>query len=384
MPSLILSDTMKQLRVRRSHGKAHRSSPGQFFNSKRLWNLSTILAMALMVGMLATEETKTTLVILSSAVFVVKDDEVVVERPTVVPTSSIIHPSRPRIMIADGCSGSTATLTLVIELMEAHGVHSFPMPYEYLKPEKNGVYLGLLHDKHANDTSDEWKSIYDQELLIEAIHKTNEQAQAKGQTLIFKADWGRIYNRPELVERLIQDFGAVFSATHRENVLDSCVCFVRDCFFPAPMQRKLGFPVDAQDGNQSNLCFERRQNKQLRTLAYLTDPVACVKNREWVANQITTAVRDWIQPSKMEPTESLFAFQYSNDTKTVMQSTHAWSEFLKSFLGSELNTTLIQQELQRRMATRPPPGPHETVIYNVEEVKMALSMTPYQGFFRGM
>lgn len=66
----------------------------------------------------------------------------------------------------------------------------------------------------------------------------------------------------------MQEYGAHAVATWRSNTLDQLTCMVRDCF----ADESLGFPVD-EDGQRIELCFERRQRKDVVTKAWFNTDV---------------------------------------------------------------------------------------------------------------
>jgi hypothetical protein len=142
--------------------------------------------------------------------------------------------------------------------------------------------------------------------------------------------------------------------------------------------------VIASNGTKTDLCFERRFQKDVQVKAFLEQPYACVK---WCMDQVALSeekLRDLIFPSQMTSTESLFQFQYSSSDVVVYRSKTAWTKLLKSFLGDQMKKNKILGVLRVHKNSKHPPGPHESVIQNMDYVleELKAAEEPFESFVR--
>jgi hypothetical protein len=268
---------------------------------------------------------------------------------------------RPKIMIAGGCVGSTAAMSFILKLMKAHGIIPFPMGYESMKPEKNRWYDSAKQKLLAANRTADFEDV-----ILEALSQMNDLARSKNQTLIFKCQLSLFRNNARIREGLT-NMGFLFTAIYRENSLDSSVCTVRDCFAP-----EFGYPVIASNGTRADLCFKRRAQKDIQIKAFMEKPYRCVRKEVNRAAKIESVVGDFVFPSQVTSTESLFEFQYTSDERVLNKSKIAWTTLLKSFLGDRMDDNKILGILREHQNSRRPPGPHESVIYNIDSVMKEL------------
>ena len=288
-------------------------------------------------------------------------------------TSSFsIDPSRPRLFLSPpGCVGSTATWTITGKILEHHGVHvQWDQNYEFYKPNKNIFYQQIAAERNDNS------STVDEDILFESVVRMQKEAQTKKKTLLLKL----APEFPNLARRLEQELGAVFSAIHRENFLDICACFARDCF-----DADVGYPVFENGTKADNICIARRSRDDVVTLAWLKAPVKCIKHRARDDKKVLDLANSMeTPPSNVTSTEALFAFEYTDDVKVFDASVKFASSFMESFLGSDLDHTIIRDIFEELQNSRSPPGSHKNVIYNMDEVEEALVQAeePFEKFIR--
>ena len=152
----------------------------------------------------------------------------------------------PLIMISGGCVGSTAALQVLKEMIQqtlGNGIRATER-MEILVERKNPVYQSLL----ANYTRSqpEWgrflsnnqnkkrnrgkvPSRIQEKLMVKAIKIMHQQALQQQKVFVFKASWNILVKHPILLKHFYHDMNARFTGIYRQNFLDTCVCFVRDC-----------------------------------------------------------------------------------------------------------------------------------------------------------
>ena len=166
----------------------------------------------------------------------------------------------------------------------------------------------------------------------------------------------------------LQRMNATFIHTYRENVLDRAVCMIRDCFDNG----EHGYPISADSLEQSDLCFKRRVN-DTKVMAHVlpTKMPDMLKTYEEVIEtdkrELPYLIGD--DPTKVRPTEELFAYEYTSDEETFQRSLDAWSVILKDVL--HLDSTALEK-VMRKDQNRFERTTHNNVIDNVDELEVAL------------
>lgn len=138
---------------------------------------------------------------------------------------------------------------------------------------------------------------------------------------------------------------------------------------------RMDTPVFAENGTRTDLCFQRRRHPETPIQVHLSQPETCTRNKQQHAQDMQRQVRTTLPaPVPFIPTERLFAVEYSNSSQDMTTSLVAWKALLRPlFLPSETTTTHLESSirtvLQRLQNTRSPPGPHRSVIYNIDWVR---------------
>ena len=127
----------------------------------------------------------------------------------------------------------------------------------------------------------------------------------------------------------LDSLGASYSGIYRQNVLDRCICEVRDCFYAA---KDFGFPVFAANGTRTDLCFERREHPEIRIQARITDGHGCIAYGEKLVQEVQR-----YSPNSSVTAEHLFEFESSSDEDAFESSIDQWMVFLRPLLKEHLS-----------------------------------------------
>jgi hypothetical protein len=275
-----------------------------------------------------------------------------------------------RIMIASGCSGSSATGARIKRILEAHG---YQLPrirnsgnHELLKPDKNRYYKQAYNDLVTTATTKEGREPKYGDVIVEALRRIHRGAISQGQVLYFKADLSLLLQEGVLAG--LQQIGAVFVHMYRWNALDRCVCQVRDCF-----KEKFGHPVHADNGTKTELCFQRRKHPETKVKAFFYKGMAekCTAIERINAEENILDFHDVVSPGASVTYEDLFGYSTTADQATFERSLIAWVALMSPFI-QQVNQTIIHDILQAERNTRLLPGPHKQVIYNINQVVQEL------------
>lgn len=281
---------------------------------------------------------------------------------------------KPRIVIASGCSGSSATTSLIHQIIEAHGLSVCHYKYglrdlELLKPEKNPFYEEARKKLKNMGHSTAYGSV-----MLQAVKDMQEDARLANQTVFFKADVSHLTKGGSTLVKGLKKMGASFARMYRGNFLDRCVCVVRDCM---GWSNLLGYPVFASNGTKTDMCFKRRRSEE-HTKAVLKHANMCVR---FFRNEERKNEKNFgrlISPSMATSYESLFEFEFTSDNLALERSKDAWVSLLASFLGVRLDESTILQILTKHQNSRKAPGSHENVIHNIDDImKLRSSLSEY-------
>lgn len=252
---------------------------------------------------------------------------------------------RPRLIVSEGCSGSSATVQITERLLEAHGIRStIGQDSERFKCEKN-PFCG-----DGNVTA--------------AMIGIVAEAVADGLSLVVKSesDWAKA---GKLGFDVMRAFGTHAVVAWRSNSLSKLVCATRDCFGEFG---EASNPNVQLTGPNEQACFDRRKLPSWN------------QSRVWL--NVTTLVEHGLAPKQSMPatlaghlvshgwsmrngplaeeggtvatvtTESLLGHEASNETSVLERAVTAWSALLTS-LGVEPQDGLVRKELTEAQGTRP-------------------------------
>jgi hypothetical protein len=281
------------------------------------------------------------------------------------------------VLTEGGCSGTTAVGVFLNKIVAAHGYKlnknsGFEMLHvgqtEASKvQEKNPYYLGILAERNItleSVTKDEQKQI-----VIESIKRAQRVAIESKSLLAFKVNV-RNFKRLHL---MLDSFEPSYIGLYRENILDRCICMIRDCFHES---KNFGISVFETNGTESKMCFQRRENPDVGVQAYFTDVQGCLakdeKSIHFIRHQGYASVSS----------ELLTLFEYSTNENDFKLSVDAWMIFLKPLLKNELKRELVLRTLEGFQGTRNQSS-QKKYVYNYHQVWQELtSVAKWENFLK--
>lgn len=158
----------------------------------------------------------------------------------------------PFILVTEGgCSGTTAFGDYTERIIVQHGLHyNKRVDFEFLHVDKNAYFQDIVRERNMPE---EQKMENRDDLLLESIQRAQEAATESSSLLFFKSNihW---YKRLNLGA---WNGNISFAGIYRANVLDRCICMVRDCFGET---KGVGTSVFGSNGTKTDVCFGRRQH----------------------------------------------------------------------------------------------------------------------------
>ena len=276
---------------------------------------------------------------------------------------SQVNNNSMRVLVANGCSGSTVTLRFLTDILTAHGYKISKTKKELMKPHKNKLFQKA---KERVKNSGE-KPTYER-VIVESLEMYYQQASSRGEILLFNSGSTRFLNTLAGMKKI----GIRFGHMYRSNSLDRCVCMVRDCFDGG----SYGFPVFANNGTKTDLCFQRRKSSEkIQTVFHPGMAASCVETE---ANNVKDSIEKIKSHAEMSNSlsvsyEELYAFEQSSDESTFQASLRAWVSLSKSLLTErEINEKKISDILRLEQNTRVPSKLHADIIYNFNDLEEEL------------
>ena len=286
----------------------------------------------------------------------------------------------PFVVITEGgCSGTTAIGQYIQAITNAHGFEYFhKMHFEFMHTEKNPrhnktkneFYHDIQQEMEISGSMSSLPITVDQtdEMMLESVRRAHQEAKALGQLTFFKANFGQF----KVMEQGYQDLGATFAGVYRENILDRCICMVKDCFHAV---QDYGYPVFGKNGTKTDLCISRRQHPEVRVKAKFKSVTGCI----YKSLKPFHYIKRLRFPSVSS--ESLFEFEISSDEDALKRSVDAWMIFLHPYLQDKLDESLILKVLAPDRNTRKS-SPQKHGIYNYQKVKDDLLNTDWAVYLR--
>ena len=279
-----------------------------------------------------------------------------------VATNNTHHHHHPLAVVSEGCSGSSAVMQFVKRILRAeHNITFLINHSELFKPEKNPCYeyaLETLKEKRSEPNP----NFHD--VTVEAIKRFNNFGIETNRTLFFKATIHQLHGK---MFQGLKKIGALFGLAYRGNYLDRAICEARDCF-----GAKYGYPVFAENGTRTDLCFQRRKlDPSIKVKAYIHDIPNLIQKIHGLERHIRKGIQQLrFSEDVVQATEDLFAYEYTSDEKEFLKSHVAWMKFLSFTMFDIKKDTLtnIMRENQNSRKLKP----HSDVIQNIEEVTLAL------------
>jgi hypothetical protein len=285
-------------------------------------------------------------------------------KSTVVPVSEhnpVAFDMRPRMMVSEGCSGSTYALDVFKEMLEAHG--TAPIEFRY-----NAELMKCQKNPECKGSGSSLQALGMQVAVAKAVDA--------GRTLVVKEQ-----GSDPAARQAMHEMGTYAVMAYRSNVLAKMLCEAKDCFTTG-RNRKLFERM----GPNANACFPKRRSlpPQKQTKVWI--------NPE--DNKLVEALRDYENDKKdMEKTlsssgykssdfevvtlEDLFLSESDGSSSGLARTVRAWSTALKS-LGVKPDAKIIESVLKPTRGKRPSYSIYEQ-ISNADEVSKALAKDPKYG-----
>ena len=274
---------------------------------------------------------------------------------------------RPKLLLIDGCSGSTYIQGFAACLLDLHGERT-KATYGSRYSNNEREPLNFLKPLHVDDS-------VTPPLLATTpagLRRLCARAAAANETLVFNVQTWALRWLPELVPSL-HLCGARMVSVARANALDQVVCLVKDCF-----DRTLGHPVD-REGRNSSICTARRARApeerhlaQLRVAGLMERLQSILDNGATQHSQLESA---GFGSRETLLYEDLAAATYTDAAPNVKRSLSAWSALLAGW-GVQPHAGRIRDAIRSTGSRRTPPPPHAQVIQNHAEVRQALAARP--------
>lgn len=205
-------------------------------------------------------------------------------------------------------------------------------------------------------------------LVQESVQRAQILAIETSTLLFFKANVQQYL----ILRPLFDALGNVtYAGYYRENVLDRCVCMVRDCFQEA---ESFGSAVFGHNGTETDLCFQRREHPEWNVQAKFTNVENCLKEGQ---NRV-----DVIRGQDFDSftDKELFRFEQSTSNDDFQLSVEAWMDFLQPLLQGALDREIVASVLEEGRGTRETSS-QESKVYNYVELKEELIRSPkWEGF----
>jgi len=267
-----------------------------------------------------------------------------------------------------GCTGSTAVSRFIKEIIIGHGLQQFDKGgFEFLninakwrKGKKHPFYHDVKEKKDFQRKDEE-------AIIVETVKIAGIEANESRKLFYFKINEKKM----NIYRKSFEELGVNFVGVYRENVIDRCICSTNDCF-----NKEAGYPVFKDSGIKTSLCFSRRNKEEIKIVPHFIDPIPCFE--ESMQKQSTIKAVDFPSVS----TESLFAFQYSDDDDAWNLSIEAWMTILRPFLSEVLNKSLLQESLKKYRGSRQAPRPHSELVYNFDYLKSQVENTKWAMYLR--
>jgi len=270
-----------------------------------------------------------------------------------------------RILLYNGCSGSTATINIIQTILNKHNFNVYLLgDFEITKPNKNPYYKeikkGLIKKKEGTGKGKKY-------IIRESLFKLNEEIFNRNKILLIKAKYDEI----KYLSRS-KKLDTKFTGIQRRNKLDRAICVVKDCF----RNGTLGYPALAHDNTikKTNRCFDRRKspNKdELKVYFNIHNLISYLRKTVKDEENDIEYTKEHVAPSAVQYYEDLYEFGYTNNETAFQNSIDTWEMLLKSFIPF-VDKDIISDVLLQMKNTRKLPLAHKDTIVNYDEVSKAL------------
>mmetsp|Transcript_4208 Transcript_4208/g.9807 ORF Transcript_4208/g.9807 Transcript_4208/m.9807 type:complete len:371 (-) Transcript_4208:71-1183(-) len=277
----------------------------------------------------------------------------------------------PMMILQRGCTCSSTVMQYARELLPDQGVPIFKTSIKELLRSNN------LEKLPWHESGDD---------LVATVQRGLDQTSQDGLAMIFNTfRMVNVSSRKSLNDVLLEH-GTRAVIVHRQNVLDTLVCEVRDCFNGregADLPR--GYPVDLS-GKPNDICFLRRgpdgggiETKAVinvtNMLSHMKKAMSYPREEQEVLKQLG------FHDALVVTAEDLLGHEYS--ASNLPASFAAWSKLLRSF-GVTPDEAKLAKFLESRINTYTAPESHRDSIWNLAAVRKEIkkSEMPIQWMLR--
>jgi len=226
-----------------------------------------------------------------------------------------------------GCNGSTAFAHFLSDLLRLHGITSYPVSNECLKPWNNPFF----EQADCN--------------LTRATEMLVHDAEQRKMLLIMKATVSQL-SQPGILP-VLNASNASIIVYYRKDVMRRLVCIIRDCLYSQHVLSYPGYPV-LSNGIRTRLCFERRRSP-IHVQAFIN--VSTLPSNVLLLQASTSHWEERLplqyRTAPIFSFEDLFAFEYTDKSATL--SYLAWHGILTL---ANLPTECLWEWLLSRSSTR--------------------------------
>jgi len=271
-----------------------------------------------------------------------------------------------------GCTCSSTVMQYARELLPDQGVPIFKTSIKELLRSNN------LEKLPWHESGDD---------LVATVQRGLDQTSQDGLAMIFNTfRMVNVSSRKSLNDVLLEH-GTRAVIVHRQNVLDTLVCEVRDCFKGGEGSSRAprGYPVDLS-GEPNDICFLRRgpdgggiKTKAVINVTNMFDHMKEAMTYPTEQKEVLSGLG--FPDAEVVTAEDLLGHEYS--ANNLPASFAAWKKLLRSF-GITPNGPKLTRFLSSRVNTYSAPESHRDSIWNLEAVKkeMEKSEMPIQWMLR--
>ena len=273
---------------------------------------------------------------------------------------------RPRIVHTTACSESSALMRYAGEVLALHGIDvDTSLPEELFKREKNPASLDFA--KQGKNTS-----------VNTAFEVMAARVARQNQTLLIKDMSPHWASSVSL--KALRNLGAYSTHASRANYLDQLVCQVRDCF--GPEEVRAGVAMNTSTGNESTMCFARRQlppTDQPKALLNTSNLIHQLRDRKLDAQDAQDA-QDAL--TELFVTEQLLEFEFSDSDDGVERSLQEWKRLMLELGVDDFKDDDVRKLFNSHRGEQQPQSLHRETIYNLNEVAATLKGTEFEYLLR--
>lgn len=301
----------------------------------------------------------------------------------------------PIMMFAHGCSGTTAGIDILRNLIIAHDGMIASGEGELMKTldlaaSEDDLRMRLWTSwDHSPEENERISAILQAKSLREKVEIVYKAAQKRNETILFKNELSEGHDHPDVVEYL-QKVGTRLFLLLRANLLDDLACRVKD-FCDKSENEKLGYNVDGT-GKQIGCEFRGRGEEEKQQFQKASSTSVYLDVDELLPALEFQEYMDGLHSNFLEKlgfsdvetfsSEDLFAFEYGDEYAPdgFRLSTARWKKLLSN-VGVRPNEDTIRAVL-KDYGTYPAPKAHREVFWNFDDLEKALRGTKYYDMIR--